>query len=232
MQATATTPAPPAPAIAPVAPTPQTITFVAPNGATQVLTVPMTKREVQALRSQRSEISSQLSNVTDRRREVAEELAQTAAGPARTGLEQRLAVLDTRIATMEADLAATGRQLSAAAPMNLIGEPADFPKGPGGGDIPDNVMTVIGLFTVFVFFPIAFSISRMIWRRASRIGSPAATAQVSPHIDQRLERLEQGVDAIAIEIERVTEGQRFVTRLLSEQDSREKLPASAGPTLN
>ena len=33
---------------------------------------------------------------------------------------------------------------------------------------------------------------------------------------QRLERLEQGMDAIAIEIERVSEGQRFVTKLLSE----------------
>jgi hypothetical protein len=33
---------------------------------------------------------------------------------------------------------------------------------------------------------------------------------------QRLERLEQGMEAIAIEIERVSEGQRFVTKLLSE----------------
>jgi hypothetical protein len=33
---------------------------------------------------------------------------------------------------------------------------------------------------------------------------------------QRLERLEQGMDAIAIEIERVSEGQRFVTKLLAE----------------
>jgi hypothetical protein len=31
-----------------------------------------------------------------------------------------------------------------------------------------------------------------------------------------MERLEQAVDAIAIEIERVSEGQRFVTRLLTE----------------
>ncbi|PYO06599.1 MAG: hypothetical protein DMD30_12395, partial [Gemmatimonadetes bacterium] len=32
---------------------------------------------------------------------------------------------------------------------------------------------------------------------------------------QRLERLEASVDAIAVEIERVSEGQRFVTKLLS-----------------
>jgi hypothetical protein len=32
----------------------------------------------------------------------------------------------------------------------------------------------------------------------------------------RLARLEQGMDAIAIEIERISEGQRFVTKLMSE----------------
>ena len=33
----------------------------------------------------------------------------------------------------------------------------------------------------------------------------------------RLERIEQAVDAMAIEVERIAEGQRFVTRLMSEQ---------------
>ena len=32
----------------------------------------------------------------------------------------------------------------------------------------------------------------------------------------RMERLEQAVDAIAIEVERVSEGQRYMTRLLTE----------------
>jgi len=39
---------------------------------------------------------------------------------------------------------------------------------------------------------------------------------VAPESAQRMERLEQAVDAIAIEIERVSEGQRYVTRLLTE----------------
>jgi hypothetical protein len=33
--------------------------------------------------------------------------------------------------------------------------------------------------------------------------------------DERLERVEQAVEAIAVEIERVSEGQRYVTKLLS-----------------
>jgi hypothetical protein len=37
--------------------------------------------------------------------------------------------------------------------------------------------------------------------------------------DTRLERLEQSVDAIAIEVERVAEAQRFVSKLLAERSA-------------
>jgi hypothetical protein len=36
-------------------------------------------------------------------------------------------------------------------------------------------------------------------------------------IDDRLTRMEQSIEAIAIEMERVGEGQRFVTKLLAER---------------
>lgn len=39
--------------------------------------------------------------------------------------------------------------------------------------------------------------------------------------DERMTRLEQAVDAIAFEVERISEGQRFTTRLLSEQSRAE-----------
>ena len=37
---------------------------------------------------------------------------------------------------------------------------------------------------------------------------------------QRLQRVEQGMEAMAIEIERISEGQRFTTKLLAEQQRR------------
>ena len=39
-----------------------------------------------------------------------------------------------------------------------------------------------------------------------------------PVDDDRLQHLEQAIDAIAIEIERISENQRFTTKLLSERD--------------
>ncbi len=39
-----------------------------------------------------------------------------------------------------------------------------------------------------------------------------------PQIDERLSRIENAIDAMSIEVERISEGQRFVTRLLAERD--------------
>lgn len=45
--------------------------------------------------------------------------------------------------------------------------------------------------------------------------------------DERLDRIENALEAVAVEVERISEGQRFVTRLLSER-SREPLAVRAG----
>ena len=39
-------------------------------------------------------------------------------------------------------------------------------------------------------------------------------------IEERLSRIEQAVDAIAVEVERVSEGQRFTTKLLSDRPAQ------------
>ncbi len=44
-------------------------------------------------------------------------------------------------------------------------------------------------------------------------------------IEERLDRIERAVESIAVEVERVSEGQRFVTKLLAER-APTKLPAS------
>ena len=44
-------------------------------------------------------------------------------------------------------------------------------------------------------------------------------------IEERLDRIERAVESIAVEVERVSEGQRFVTKLLGEKPAAE-LPVS------
>ena len=57
-------------------------------------------------------------------------------------------------------------------------------------------------------------------RRAADGASPLATAAGSPELSSRLTNLEQSLDAIAVEVERVGEGQRFMTRLFTERRER------------
>jgi hypothetical protein len=48
-----------------------------------------------------------------------------------------------------------------------------------------------------------------------------------PPLEDRLERIEQAVDAIALEVERMAESQRFTTRLLAERlPTPEALPSA------
>ena len=41
--------------------------------------------------------------------------------------------------------------------------------------------------------------------------------ELSPELSARLDRMEQAMEAIAVEVERVSEGQRFTTKLLAER---------------
>jgi hypothetical protein len=170
---------------------------------------PITVEEVQGLRARREELSNQLISAAGRRKALALEL-KSATGADRVGLEQRIGVLDDRMVQLESDIASTGRQLTSA-PAGLL---AGTGRGSAGQRMlsSDQTLAFSIVFTIFVFFPLAFSASRMMWRRASR---PLSAPPLSHEAVQRLERLEHSVEAVAIEVERISEGQRFVTRLLS-----------------
>jgi hypothetical protein len=192
-------------------------------GVTFVTTGALSARDVAALRSRASELSNQLRSATNRRSEVQRQL-RSATGADKAGLEQRLGVLDARISRLEGDIDENGTQLASLAANRATTQPA-FP-----GDMNfqrnramQNLVPIVIVFTLFVLSPIAVSISRMFWRRGSM---PRQVAQ-SPENAQRLERMEQAIDSIAIEIERVSEGQRFVTRLMS--DRQNALGAGQGP---
>lgn len=179
----------------------------APAAVTSALTV----QDIVALRARRSELSSQLTSVAGRRRSLASELNSTADPAAKAGLEARISVLDKRMLQLETDIAETGRLLSSDAAQRIA--TTEQANNFMGMD-PDAVPALIGGFMFLVMMPIAVGIGRMYWKRGSRAAAlPPAVTQSA----ERLERLEQSVDAIAVEIERISEGQRFVTRLLSEK---------------
>ena len=73
-----------------------------------------------------------------------------------------------------------------------------------------QVMTVIVTSTAS-FVAIGLG-ARVLWRWGSRRDRPVQ----GTHDDERMQRLETAVDTIAIEVERISEAQRFMVGLLSE----------------
>ena len=93
---------------------------------------------------------------------------------------------------------------------------------------------MIGLFVPLGFFAmvVAIVVGRpMIKAMAARVESEGRRPQIPGEVMNRLERIEQAVDAIAVEVERISEGQRFTTKLLSETRNGGALPAG-GPAEN
>jgi hypothetical protein len=207
------TPAPP--------PTPRPVITHQPGSDVYTVTVPMSAREVAAIKSRREELSDQLISANNRRSRLMEQLNSTANETARRGLEDRIALLDKRMLQIETDIASTGQQLSSA-PASLLGTTESgsvFPRI-GAGQI--TALSVV--FTVVVLGPLAIGAAIIMLRRSNKPPlPPAAFTQTA----ERLERLEQSVDTIAIEIERISEGQRFTTKLLSESGARG--PRQLGP---
>jgi len=204
----------PEPAAAPKAPTPPlpptAVTTVGSDGKTITLAVPQTASEIAALRARREELSNQLNSVTERRGELVNQVRSAPEGTARTGLEDRIHLLDNRLLLLESDIAAIGRQI-AAAPASLLGYEEESPQTIDNGDNFEDGLAVGGGM-MLLFFAVVTAVRR--YRRKGR--PPAADTRAIPADSARLERLEHGVEAIAIEVERISEGQRFVTRLLSE----------------
>ena len=84
------------------------------------------------------------------------------------------------------------------------------------------VIALIGVLSgVGILFAAAAGAYFMGKNRAQKEGLRAAT---DPELVARVARIEQIVEATAVEIERISEGQRFTTRLLSDTKSLESKP--------
>ncbi|MGV3707459.1 MAG: hypothetical protein ACO1Q7_01375 [Gemmatimonas sp.] len=165
------------------------------------------------LRARGEELSRQLNSATGRRDELIRDLRR-APEAVRDGMQQQINELSGRILQIERDIAQNGRQLAITrgqeAPAGTTSR-GSGPPSPGFQMDPDDVVPIAVVFTLFVLCPIALSFSRMIWKRGSR---PMA-APMSNEAELRLQRVEEGVEAIAVEVERISEGQRFVTQLMA-----------------
>jgi hypothetical protein len=76
-----------------------------------------------------------------------------------------------------------------------------------------QVIVMLGAFATGIVFAIGIPLTKAYSRK---IEAAAKNPGLPPEVASRLERMEQAIDTIAVEVERITEGQRFTTKLLSE----------------
>ncbi|MBA4070397.1 MAG: hypothetical protein C0497_00960 [Gemmatimonas sp.] len=157
------------------------------------------------LRNQRDELLSDRASVRDQLTEATKEVDTK-------GLEGRLAVLDARIADVEKQLAVADLQVAnrAAIPGVVVEKPSNAPD-------PEEIVAMAMGFSLVLLFPLSVAYARRIWRRS------AAPPALPPEFNDRMSNLERGIEAVAIEVERLGEGQRFVTQLLADADHRRQL---------
>lgn len=103
---------------------------------------------------------------------------------------------------------ATGRQngtvLAASPPRDRRNEVPD-------GAVVISVVFFVMVAAVFILGPVARAFARRMDRKGDLM--QAGGAELAP----KLQQLQDSVDAMAIELERISEGQRFTTRLMSER---------------
>ena len=174
-----------------------------------------------AARYLRRELESQLDRLKDERYSIAQRLRDSGPGSPtgadRTGLESRINAIDSRIAAMDKQIADADAAVAKAA--SVPGAIVERPRPPDTGP-PEEFFVLGGIFMFVVLLPLSLAYARRIWRRAGTIAS------LPQELYERFTRIEQSIDSVAIEVERVGEGQRFLTRMQAQQQDR---ALGAGP---
>ena len=163
---------------------------------------------------QRDELGNQMERLKDERRDIANRLQggegeEQISAADKAGLEKRLTTIDGRIEALDKQIAGADAQVASAAavPGAIVEKPPPVRQGP-----PEEAFVLGGIFLFVAIFPISIAFARRIWRRS------AAAVSALPHdIVERFTQIDQAVESIAVEVERIGEGQRFITRVLSEQ---------------
>ena len=78
----------------------------------------------------------------------------------------------------------------------------------------EDIVVPIAFFVTVIVMAIGIPLVRGLVRRWDKRG---AAPSLQPDTAARLERIEQAIDAMSIEVERIAEGQRFVTRLMADR---------------
>ena len=171
-----------------------------------------TREAQQEARNAQREAQQQVRDAQQRVRDAQQEIrdAQQQVREARTNdqrgaANQAMAGAQQSLREAEAALREIQGQSRSAPFVYTSQPPFERPQIPG-----EAVDIAIGFFVTCAVIIVGWPISRALGRRFERRGAPPA---LEAGMTEQLQRIEQSVEAIAIEVERISESQRFLAKL-------------------
>jgi hypothetical protein len=161
------------------------------------------------LKARENALSDRVRTLSDSREELARDLNER-TGADRDGIEGQIKQLDGQILQTRAELMDVSKEVAAAAPAQLAETVQTIYRGFDDGD-----MVGAGFIGASITFAMFIPLLVRTFRRRRQV-NPGTTTQSSALGGERIDRMEAAIDSIAVEIERVSENQRFMTRLMTE----------------
>jgi cation transport ATPase len=171
-----------------------------------------TREAQQEVRNAQRESQQQVRDAQQRVRDAQQEVrdAQQQMREARTddqrgAANQSMAAAQQSLHEAQVALQAIQSQTRNIPSTYTLQPPSERPMIPG-----EAVDIAIGFFVTCAVIIVGWPISRALGRRFERRGAPPA---LEAGVTDQLQRIEQSVEAIAIEVERISESQRFLAKL-------------------
>ena len=167
--------------------------------------------ELKELRARANELKLHASDLEVRKSQLGQQRSALGADVSPAAVDKQLADVQHQLASTYIQLETTNQEIheiEAARDMARVGITVQPPPPILDPNLAMDRMVGAGAFLLLL--PLVLAFARRIWRRG---GAAAIDIENSP----RLQRMEQAIESIALEVERIGEAQRFTTKLLADR---------------
>jgi hypothetical protein len=191
-------------------------------------TLDPTAAQLKELRGRADELKLRASDLEVRKNQLGQQRGTLAADVSPAAVDKQLADVQHELASTFIQLESTNQEIhdvETARDVARVGITVQ-PPPPPGFDTALARERMIGAGAFLLLLPLVAALARRLWRRGS---TPTIDLENSP----RLQRMEQAIESIAVEVERIGEAQRFTTKLLADRspDALARIPRKEPGTI-
>ena len=183
--------------------------------------------QLKELRARTGELKLRASDLEVRRNQLMQQRAALGADVSPAAVDKQLADVQHELSSTYIQLESTNQEIhdvETARDVARVGITVQPP--PPAYDTVIERQRIFEAGALILLLPLALAFARRIWRRSS---TPTIDIENSP----RLQRMEQAIESIAVEVERIGEAQRFTTKLLADRqpDAMVRIPRKEPGTI-